>query len=63
MRSDNNQLSLTRDGGVADPELAAKFRWLAEWAMHNVGDTAHFTALERRDYYLAEARKYEGDVT
>jgi hypothetical protein len=58
MRSDNNQLSLTRDGAMADPELAASYRKLAQWAL-TVGNTAHFTSKERRDYYLAEAAKYE----
>lgn len=60
MRSDNNQLSLTRDGAMADRAMAAEYRRLAEWAM-TVGNTAHFTAQERRDYYLAEARKHEGE--
>lgn len=58
MRSDNNQLSLTRDGQMADPELAASYRKLAQWAL-TVGNTAHFTSKERHDYYLAEAAKYE----
>lgn len=64
MRSDITQLDLVRDDPrMGDPELAQMYREEAARALVS-GDTAHFTAKERHDFFMAEAEKYQpnGDV-
>lgn len=59
MRSDITQLDLVRDDPrMGDPVLAQIYREEAARALVS-GDTAHFTAQERHDYFMAEAAKYE----
>lgn len=59
MRSDNNQLDLIRDDPrMRDLDMAAKYRAAAEQAL-KMGNTGHFTAQERHDYYMSEAAKYD----
>lgn len=61
MRSDTNQLDLIRDDPrMADPVMAKAYRDEAQRAL-TAGDTAHFTAEERYNYYMAEAAKYESN--
>lgn len=59
MRSDTTQLDLIRDDPrVSDPVMAKAYRDEAVRALA-MGDTAHFTAQERHDYFMAEANKYQ----
>lgn len=59
MRSDNNQLDIYRDDArAADPAMAERCKAEAKHAL-SIGDTMHFTAKERHDYWMAEAAKYE----
>lgn len=59
MRSDTTQLDLIRDDPrVSDQVMAQACRDEAARALA-MGDTAHFTAQERHDYFMAEAGKYE----
>ncbi len=59
MRSDTTQLDLIRDDPrVSDPVMAQAYRDEAVRAL-TMGDTAHFTAQERHDYFMAEANKYQ----